>query len=175
MVEKHNLTLYERDVWRLAPGNGLAPIPDSRLGVTICYDAEFPEAGRVLLERGTMVQVVPAFTEDVRGFQRVRWCAKARAIENQAYVVHASLVGDLGREPVPSTYGTTAILTPSQLPFPENAVLGETQFGEEDVIVRTLDLDLLVEARRSADIRNWRDRTPATESGERLQREDESA
>jgi|SRR5579862_6103689 len=163
---KNNLTAYERETWNLQPGHGLAKPHDARLGVTICYDSEFPESGRALAEEGVLVQCVPAFTETQRGFQRVRWSCKARAIENQNFVVHASLLGSLGREPAPTTYGSSAILTPSIEPFPVEAVLAETQLGEEGVIVADLDLDMLESTRDAGEVRNWNDRY----SGEWLMR-----
>jgi predicted amidohydrolase len=157
LQEKNNLTVYEREVWRLTPGKGLARLPHN-LGVTICYDSEFPEAGRVLAEAGMMVQCVPSWTETIRGFQRVRWSCLARALENQIFVVHASLVGDLEREPVPTTYGSSAILAPSVEPFPESAVLRESRPNEEGVVVADLDFDLLHQARTHGEVTNWRDR-----------------
>ena len=175
LVEKNKLTSYEREVWRLAPGRGLAPLPDRRIGVTLGYDTQFPEAGRTLSERGVLVHAVPAYTKGLRSFQRVRWSAHARAIENQIFTVHAALVGDLGREPVATSYGTAAILTPSIEPFPATAVLGETDFGEEQVIVRTLDVDALAEARNRGVVRNWHDRAAADWRWQSLEVEDESA
>jgi predicted amidohydrolase len=158
VAAKNNLTTYERKVWKLNPGKGLVKAHDPRIGVTICYDSEFPESGRALAEEGVLVQCVPAFTETQRGFQRVRWSCLARAIENQNFVVHASLVGSLGREPVPESYGSSAIIAPSIEPFPVNAVLAETTLGEEGVIVADLDLSMLDQARDSGDVRNWNDR-----------------
>ncbi len=158
IATKNNLTTYERKMWNLQPGHGLAKPYDGRIGVTICYDSEFPESGRALAEEGVLVQCVPAFTETQHGFQRVRWSCKARAIENQNYVVHASLLGSLGREPVTQTYGSSAILTPSIEPFPVSAVLAETELGEEGVAVADLDLDMIIQARESGDVRNWNDR-----------------
>jgi predicted amidohydrolase len=140
--EKANLTPYERNVWRLEPGEGPKSLPDSRLSVSVGHDCEISTG-----ETGTVVHSVPAFTREIRGFQRVRWSARAGASQDLNYVVHASLVGDLGREPAPTTFGTSAILTPSYEPFPETATLGESEFGEESVIVRTLDLDLIEEVR----------------------------
>ncbi|MBI3721348.1 MAG: hypothetical protein HY248_02250 [Fimbriimonas ginsengisoli] len=155
---KNKLTAYERDVWRLAPGRGLSRLQDERLGVLICYDCEFPEAGRRLVDAGVQTICVPAFTEDVRAFQRVRWAAHSRAVENQVYVVHASLVGELGREPVPSTFGTSAILTPSHEPFPLNAVLDETRVNEEGLAVADVDFEMLTASREDGEVRNWDDR-----------------
>lgn len=155
--EKNNLTSYERDIWQLAGGRGLAHLP-YKIGVTICYDSEFPESGRALAEDGVMVHCVPSWTETLHGFQRVRWSCLARAIENQIYVVQASLVGSLGGEPVPSTFGTSAIIAPSAEPFPTQAVLRETEPNEEGVVIFDLDFDKLRDARRAGEVTNWLDR-----------------
>lgn len=156
---KNKLTSYERDIWSIAGGKSLSP-PHSGIATLVCYDCEFPEAGRALAEVGTHVLAVPAFTETRRGFQRVRWSCLARAVENQIFVVHASLVGSLGREPVPETTGSSAIIAPSVEPFPEAAILAETPFGIESVAIADVDLSQLMEARRSGDVRNWDDRSP---------------
>lgn len=158
---KNKTTGYERTPWGLGPGDGLRRLADPRVGALICYDSEFPEAVRVLAEAGVQVLMVPAFTETRRGFQRVRWCCQARAVENQIFVVHASLVGDLGGEPVPSTFGSSAILTPSHEPFVETAILAEIPVGEEGLAVADLDFDLLCECRSAGDVRNWCDRDPS--------------
>ncbi|HMS56884.1 MAG TPA: nitrilase-related carbon-nitrogen hydrolase [Fimbriimonadaceae bacterium] len=153
---KNKLTAYEREEWGLTPGRGLQS-PFHQVGLSICYDSEFPEGPRLLAEAGMLVHCVPAYTETQRGFQRVRWCCLARAVENQTYVVHSSLVGSLGREPVPSAVGTSAVIAPSVEPFVERAVLAETGPGE-GVAVADLDLDALLAARESGDVRNWTDR-----------------
>ncbi len=155
--EKNNLTEYERLNWNLARGDGIQALPDP-LGVLVCYDSEFPEATRKLCENGTQVLAVPSWTETQRGFQRVRWGALSRAVENQIFVIHATLVGDLGGEPVPSTYGSSAIIAPSVEPFPVEAILRETPLGQEGVIVADLDLDMLDRARANGEVRNWHDR-----------------
>jgi predicted amidohydrolase len=155
---KNNLTTYEREVWTLRRGEGLSRLQDHRVGVTICYDSEFPESGRALAEEGVLLQAVPAFTETRHGHQRVRFCCQARATENQVFVAHAALIGDLGREPVPTTYGSSAILTPSISPFPYSAVLDETPLNQEGIAFADLDFDALLAARDAGDVRNWNDR-----------------
>jgi len=158
LTEKNKLTVYEREAWDIKPGSGLARLPSS-LGVTICYDSEFPEAGRALAEDGVLIQCVPSWTETKRGYQRVRWSCQARAVENQIFVLHSSLVGDLGQEPVPHTYGSSAIIAPSVEPFPVNPILRETPINEEGVLVTDLDLDQLVQARHAGEVTNWQDRS----------------
>jgi len=164
-IPKVKLTMYEKRPMRLYAGEQLGKTSEKRVGVTICYDSEFPESGRLVAHRGAMVQVIPAFTESLRGFQRVRWCALARATENQVYVIHASLAGRLGFEPAESTYGTSAILTPSHEDFPETAVLDETDI-DDGVAIADLDFELLKKSRRRGDVRNWYDRDPAPWSNE---------
>lgn len=171
VIGKRVLTQWEAVEWGLSPfvsssaESGLVvSLPSGRspqVGVTICYDCEFPASGRAIAEAGSLVQCIPSYTETRRGFQRVRWCAQARATENQVFVIHASLVGSLGREPVPSTFGSSAILTPSVEPFPESAILAETALGEEGIAVADLDFDALLRAREEGDVRNWNDRNAA--------------
>lgn len=156
---KNMLTGFEAAPWGLEVRQGLVRNKDARIGVLVCYDSEFPEAGRALAESGVTVLAVPSFTETRHGFQRVRWSCLARAVENQVFVVHASLVGDLGREPVPSTSGTSAVLTPSHSPFPESALLAETEPGAEGLAVADLDFAALAECRATGDVRNWDDRS----------------
>lgn len=152
------LTVTERENMGLLPGAGLMPLHDRRIGVTICYDCEFPESGRSLAASGCLVQCVPAWTETVHGFQRVRWSCRARALENQVFVIHASIVGGLGREPVPVCVGSSAILTPCGEPFPESAMLAETPWCEEGLAIAELDFEALEACRSTGDVRNWSDR-----------------
>jgi predicted amidohydrolase len=123
---KNVLTQWEAVEWGLNRQTGVPRCRNERLGVSICYDCEFPEGGRALANRGVLVQAIPAYTETVHGFGRVRTSALARAIENQIFVVHASLVGSLGREPVSRTHGSSAILAPLVLPFPADGILRES-------------------------------------------------
>ncbi|MBX3117664.1 MAG: hypothetical protein KF784_01250 [Fimbriimonadaceae bacterium] len=156
-IPKVFMTQFEGVEWGVVGGSAVPNTLDPKIGVSICYDSEFPEAVRPICEAGALLLCVPAYTETIRGFQRVRWCCHARAVENQIYVVHASLVGALGREPIPRTHGSSAILTPSIELFPESAVLAETPFNVEAVAVADLDFEILLDARTKGDVRNWED------------------
>lgn len=155
-ADKMVMTQFEIGDWGLKPGHLFDS--DRGLGTTICYDSEFPASGRALAESGAWIQAVPAFTETAHGFNRVRYSCHARATENQVFVVHASLVGSLGYEPVPMTYGSAAIIGPSCEPLPASGVLAETPRNEEGVAVCRLSRQDLVTARTSGDVRNWNDR-----------------
>lgn len=162
LVVKNRLTTYEREAWQLSPGRRLSVFQHrgEAFGVAICYDSEFPEAGRALAEAGAKLICVPAFTETAAGFHRVRGSCHARALENQVFVAHASLVGSLRREPVPSTYGSSAILAPSHDPFPPKGVLHESPTNRSGVAGANLNFEGLEACRNSGDVRNWNDREP---------------
>ncbi len=107
----------------LADGNGL--------GLTICYDLRFPELSRILAVRGATVLTVPAaFTETTT---RDHWevLLRARAIENQCFVIAANQVG----VPAPGirTGGRSMIVDPwglvlAQAPDFETVVLADLAF-----------------------------------------------
>jgi len=63
------------------------------LGLTVCYDLRFPELYRILAVRGARVIALPAAFTRVTG--RAHWevLVRARAIENQAFVVAADQCG----------------------------------------------------------------------------------
>jgi len=66
------------------------------LGLTICYDLRFPELYRIQAVRGARVFALPAAFTKVTG--RAHWeiLVRARAIENQAFIVAADQVGEDG-------------------------------------------------------------------------------
>ncbi len=154
-VEKRVLTQWERNEWGLEPGD--APSGIGQVGVLVCYDSEFPELARPLALAGVRVLCVPSFTETAHGFGRVRLSCHARAIENQVFVVQASLVGSLGREPVPGSYGSSSILAPCVPPFPASGVLAESRRNVPGIAIADLDLDALESARAVGGVRNFED------------------
>jgi predicted amidohydrolase/ribosomal protein S18 acetylase RimI-like enzyme len=87
--EKLHPTPSERRWWNIRGGYGASVIPTDcgPIGVMICYDSEFPELARHLVDQGAMLLFVPFCTDERRGYLRVRYCCQARAVENQCYVV----------------------------------------------------------------------------------------
>lgn len=147
---KLHLTRFERDEWGLEGSNELVTFDTEfgRLGIAICYDVEFPEVAREHARQGAQILVVPSCTDDRQGFLRVRFCAHARAIENQMYVVQASTVGNLPQVPaVALNYGQASILTPSDFRFSRDGVAAEGIPNQEAMVIADVDLDALAEAR----------------------------
>ncbi|MEM0914081.1 MAG: carbon-nitrogen hydrolase family protein [Planctomycetota bacterium] len=133
-----------------------------RLAVNICYDVEFPELARAAARAGCSVLFCPTCTEDRRGYLRVRYCAQARAIENQLYVVQAVAVGGLPRVPSASLhYGLACVLTPSDVAFARDGVLVEGETNAETVVVGELDLAALHRSREDGTVLPLRDSEPS--------------
>jgi len=127
--------------------------------VLICYDSEFPELARRLADEGAKIIFVPYATDDRPGHLRVRYCAHARAIENQLYVVTAGNVGNLpGVANMDVNYAQSAIITPCDFPFARDGLAAEASENVETIAVADLHMDSLAEARRSGTVRNLRDR-----------------
>lgn len=90
-------TPWERRALSLVGGDHLRLFETDlgKIGVAICYDAEFPAFSRALAAAGADVILVPACTDTQAGQDRVQIAARARALENQCLVVHAPLRGDV--------------------------------------------------------------------------------
>lgn len=58
-----------------------------RLGLSVCYDLRFPELYRRLAEQGADLLLVPAAFTHTTGMAHWEVLLRARAIENQAYVL----------------------------------------------------------------------------------------
>jgi len=158
---KLHITPNERKWWGIRGGNTLAaiPTPKAKIGVLICYDVEFPEAVRYLADEGAEILFVPFCTDNRQGYLRVRYCAQARAIENQMYV---ALAGNVGNLPDVSNmdvqYGQAAVLTPSDFAFARDGVAAEADSNEETVLVCDLDLDDLHDSRDAGTVTPRMDR-----------------
>jgi predicted amidohydrolase len=93
--EKIVLTRRERDCWGITSGNQVRYF-DTRfgpIGIAICYDIEFPLIARSQAEAKVQIILSPSCTGSLRGYYRVRVGARARALENQAYVVQSATIG----------------------------------------------------------------------------------
>jgi predicted amidohydrolase/GNAT superfamily N-acetyltransferase len=148
--KKVHLTPTESGPYQLSRGHGLYLYHTDfgNIAILICYDVEFPEVARVMAEAGAEILFIPSCTDGREGFCRVRYCAQARAIENQIYVAMTGTVGNLPLVPYMNTnYGQAAILTPSDYFFARDGIAAEGIINQEQMIVADVDLDLLDEQR----------------------------
>ncbi|GAB4108311.1 MAG: hypothetical protein Kow00105_14930 [Phycisphaeraceae bacterium] len=152
---KLHMTRFEKEEWIVSPHKKLKVFDTEigKLAITICYDVEFPELARAAARQGAYLLIVPSCTDDRQGFLRVRYCAQARAIENQMYVIHSCTVGSLPMVPAVSlNYGQASILTPSDFAFSRDGILAEGVANQESMVIGELDMDRIVQTRESGSV-----------------------
>jgi predicted amidohydrolase len=100
----------ESDDYSLGERIVVVDTPLGRVGLSICYDLRFPELYLALRAAGAELLVVPAAFTAVTGAAHWQVLLRARAIENQCYVLAAGQGGTHphGRE----TFGHSAIIDP---------------------------------------------------------------
>lgn len=125
----------------------LAETTLGKIGVIICYDLRFPELSRRLALEGAQVICVPAQWPKPRQ-EHWRTLLRARAIENQLYVVSCNACGNIGKL---DFFGMSMIIDP------KGEVIAET--GEvECEILGQLDMRVMNDWR--AQIPCFGDRRP---------------
>ena len=87
-----------------------APLDGLELGLTVCYDLRFPELYRILAVRGARLIAVPSAFTAATGRDHWEVLLRARAIENQVFVIAPDQVGEA--PPHYSSYGRSAIVDP---------------------------------------------------------------
>ncbi|MDX2221286.1 MAG: GNAT family N-acetyltransferase [Rhodospirillaceae bacterium] len=159
--EKLHPTPNERYWWNIQGGQHLLAIPTDcgPIGVLICYDCEFPELPRHLVDQGAKILFVPFCTDTREAYNRVRYCAAARAVENQVYVALAGNVGNLPNVAnLDIQYAQSCILEPCDFGFARDGIAADTTPNTEMVAIADLRLDDLDAARVAGTVRNLGDR-----------------
>jgi predicted amidohydrolase len=152
---KLHMTRFEVDDFKIQPTDRFKVFetPFGRIAIAICYDVEFPEMARAAARLGANILVVPSCTDDRQGMLRVRYCAQARAIENQMYVVVSHTVGSLPMVPAVSlNYGSAAIFTPSDFAFSRDGILAEGIANQETMVIGELNLSTIADSRTSGTV-----------------------
>jgi predicted amidohydrolase/GNAT superfamily N-acetyltransferase len=159
--EKIHPTPNEAYWWKIKGGGSVDVIQTDvgPVGVLICYDSEFPELARRLVDQGARIIFVPFCTDNRQGYMRVRYCAQARAIENQCFVVLSGNVGNLpGVDNMDVQYAQSCILTPCDFPFARDGIAAEASENIETLTIADVNLADLTWARAEGTVRNLADR-----------------
>jgi deaminated glutathione amidase len=88
----------------------LATTSLGKIGMTICYDLRFADLYRTYARAGAEILTVPAAFTVPTGRDHWEVLLRARAIENQCYVLAAGQVGQ--NTPTRATYGRSMIVDP---------------------------------------------------------------
>jgi predicted amidohydrolase len=109
-----------------------APVGEVIIGLTVCYDLRFPELYRILAVRGARLLTVPAAFTLQTGRDHWEVLLRARAIENQVFVLAPGQVGKA--PPHYESYGRSMIVDPW-------GVVLATAPDEECFVAADLDLE----------------------------------
>ena len=168
--DKQVMTRFEREKWDVVPGDPLEVIetPLGKIGILICYDAEFPLLGRALIEQGAEVILCPSCTDALSGYSRVRIGAMARALEGQCITVQSPTVGPAPWSPaVDENVGIAAIYGPPDLGFPATGVIAEGALNSPGWTVAEVDIEAVHRVRREGSVFNhahWPESVTAAQS-----------
>lgn len=158
--DKQIMTRFEAEVWDVVPGGPLRIFDTAlgKIGILICYDAEFPLLGRALSEVDMIL--VPSVTEALTGYSRVRIGAQARALENQCVTVMSSIVGDaMWSEALETCIGAGGVFGPPDRGFPATGVFTVGELNHPSWVYADVDLSAVTDVRRDGGVLNRRDWT----------------
>lgn len=158
--DKQRMTRFEDEKWSMVAGDlghSVFESPWGLIGVNICYDVEFPEAANALAKKGVKLLLAPSCTGAVSGSQRVHVGARARALENQFYVVVSQTVGVAPWSLVNDTNaGLAAVYGPPDLGFPEDGIVAKGELNAVGWIYADIDFTKVDQVRELGHVFNFK-------------------
>lgn len=157
--DKHHMTRFEGEHWGVKTGDENLQIlkhHEAMLGVCICYDVEFPGAANIFAKRGAKILITPSCTEGLSGCNRVHIGARARALENQCYVIVSQTVGDAEwSEAVDKNTGYAAVYGPSDVGFPDDGIIAKGELNQPGWLYVDIDLAKVDHVRKYGQVFNF--------------------
>jgi predicted amidohydrolase len=127
----------------IAPGaeTVVTQLGRATVGLSICYDLRFPELYRRLAAQGARLVTVPAAFTMETGKDHWEVLLRARAIENQVYVLAAAQCGP--HPPTNVCYGNAMVIDPwgvvlARAGYREGVVVADLDFGEQERVRQSL-------------------------------------
>ena len=128
-----NKKLQESRVFLSGKKSVVSRVEDFKIGMSVCYDLRFPDLYQSYRQKGAHILTVPASFTQMTG--RAHWevLLRARAIENQCYVLAPNQVGQDGRGVV--THGHSMVISPW------GEVLARASSDKEEIIYAEISLE----------------------------------
>ena len=158
--DKRAMTRFETERWGVSQGAdpNVFDTPWGRIGISICYDIEFPKHARVQVMAGAWLILAPSCTDSLAGFNRVHFSARARALENQCYVAITPTIGEAPwSAALDVNRGRAGVFGPMDRGFPADGIMAEGQMDAPGWVFCTLDPSLIETVRRDGAVLNHRD------------------
>lgn len=159
--DKQMMTRFENEEWHISSGENKLKVftyKEIKFGINICYDGEFPKFAQEQTINGMQILFQPSCTEGKSGMERVHVGARARALENQIYVVVSQTVGDaLWSIAVDKNTGCAAFYSTCDHLFPTDGTLLKGEINKIGWYYQTLDFQLITNIRNTGQVFNYQD------------------
>ena len=158
--DKFFMTRFEEEEWNVQSGENVIKIFETenlKFAISTCFDIEFAFPALAASHAGAEIIFAPSCTETVKGAHRVHLGARARALENQNYVVVSQTVGEAKWSPaVDINYGYAGFYATPDVGFPDDGVLKIGQANEPGWILQSLRLSHIQRVRSSGAVFNFK-------------------
>lgn len=164
--DKLRLVESEKETDLLRPGTAqtIFETKIGTIGIAICYDSEFPEIVRKLVYKGAQLILVPCFTPSRQSFNRVYYSCRARAIENQCYILMACAVGNYQfTDTFYSLTGQANLFSPIDENFTEDGVVSQGAINAIATMTTPISYEKLQHVRDYGQVLNFKDGQFATD------------
>ncbi len=156
--DKIVMTRFEREQWGISGGDTIRAFRTSLgiIGISICYDVEFPLIARAQAEAGAHLILAPSCTDTMQGYHRVRIGAQARALENQLFVAQTPTVGMAPWSPVlDENYGAAGLFGPPDGDVPHDGVIDIGPMNEGRWLLTDVDPERVTSWRQDGAVRPY--------------------
>ncbi len=159
--DKLHMTRFEDEDWNIQSGGSTIKVFKNNkfsFAVSTCFDVEFAIPSMIASHKG-LAQIIfaPSCTETIKGAHRVHIGARARALENQIYVVVAQTIGSVEWSPaVDINYGYASIYSAPDLNFENDGILIQGSPNVPCWIYSDINLDLLETVRDFGAVLNYK-------------------
>ena len=147
LIEANNETYNESATTVAGDEVVVVDTPVGKLGLSVCYDLRFPELYRIMIDKGMEICAIPSAFTAFTGQSHWEPLIRARAIENQCYVIASAQGGYHVNNR--QTYGHSMIVNPW------GNVLGSVGTGP-GVVMTELDRSILETTRSKFQVLNHR-------------------
>lgn len=159
--DKLTMTRFEDEEWKvsspLKPHLHTFEFGGMVFGISICFDVEFPDYARSLALKGVDVLIAPSCTETIAGCHRVHIGAKARALENQYYVIVSQTVGKVDySEAIDNNIGFAAVYSTCDRGFPDDGIISIGKLNEAQWVYAELDKNKIKDVRENGAVLNFK-------------------
>ncbi len=159
--DKFYMTRFEDEDWNIQSGESVVKVFKNNkfsFAVSTCFDVEFAIPSMIAAHKGqAQIIFAPSCTETIQGAHRVHIGARARALENQIYVVVAQTVGFADWSPsVDVNYGYASIYSSPDLNFENDGIVAQGSPNVPSWIYAELNLDHLQTVRSFGAVLNYK-------------------